>query len=155
MKDDGSFIDVLAGNPTRWGQAARRFVRQSNDLDVIGLVETHVPADCLVQEEATSLHNRSHFWSPAVPRDNASTAAGDKWSNHGGVMIAGKPTVGLSTMAGVRGSDGWDEELRIGQCWLAAQTSILSLLLAFVYMDDSIGVNGTKLGTEAVGPAFG
>ena len=141
-------MTFLFGNPSRWGPVAKSFINGSVD-DVVGLCETHREAEALRLLEVQRFPGRHSFWSPAVPLGEARTGTAEGWSNHGGICMATKASLGASTMGAIRGSDGWEPDLGVGRCWLAVLMARLPIALATLYLDDSVGMSMANVGRFA------
>ena len=121
-KADLGVLDIEVGNISRWGAAAKNFLRASK-AHVVGFVETHRDMAALERLERERHPGRSHFWSPAVPSGKETTLASKEWANHGGAVQFPLWTVDAATPGAAKGSEGFDTISGIGECWLGLLTS--------------------------------
>ena len=63
--------------------------------------------------------------------------------------MAAKTSAGATTRGAARGSSGWDVDVGIGRCWLALLLVRLPVILATLYLDDSVGLTPTNIGRVA------
>ena len=146
--EDAGVMSFFIGNPTRWGPVAKNFVKASSH-DVVGLCETHKDKEDVKTLEAHRLPGRFAYWSPAEQLGQASSEGGSRWSNHGGIFMAAKNSAAATTRGAARGSAGWDVNVGIGRCWLALLLVRLPVVLATLYLDDSVGLSTTNVGRVA------
>ena len=60
-------------------------------------------------------------------------------------MLSAKTSLGATTMAAARGSDGLDPELGIGDGWLCVLLSASRMALIILYMKHGIGLKDENL----------